>query len=315
MTRLQKAATIIVLALCFAGAIGMEVWQASNAVHVAVNQDAAKNKQHATDAESPKESAEEAIARYNRWLTIFTAILAVATVGLGFATVGLYRVSQRQLRHAEIESRRGRAWRLKDEGRIIEQFEIARKNSDAAKESADAAVQQAKIAETALTQLERPYIFIFDVKEFGFDPETSEYFVEYSVANYGKMPAIIEGAYIGFEFSDRADPPSPTLMDDSHTLMTAPILQAGEKREKIREYVPTGLTTGDIEIDVTCADGPFGIIPVFDVPKGNDVFFRAIIEYRGPFSRGHRTGALWLANYPAAGQLAQRGGDDYNYVK
>jgi hypothetical protein len=100
MTRLQKAAAIIALALCFAGAIGMEIWQASNSVHVAVNQDAAKKKESAAYVESPKESTEQVIARYNKWLTIFTAILAAATVGLGFATVGLYFVNHNQLRHA-----------------------------------------------------------------------------------------------------------------------------------------------------------------------------------------------------------------------
>ena len=60
----------------------------------------------------------------------------------------------------------------------------------AAQKSANAASPQAKIAEAAFIQLERPYIFIFDVKEFHLDGETSEFFVEYSVANYGKMPAI-----------------------------------------------------------------------------------------------------------------------------
>jgi hypothetical protein len=201
---------------------------------------------------------------------------------------------------------------------IRESLVDAKKAADAAEGAASAAGKQAKIAEATLTQLERPYIFIFDVREFGFDPETAEYFVEYSVANYGKMPAIIEGAYIGFVFSDRAAPPAPPLMEDSHTLMTAPILQAGERRDKIREYLPTGSTTGAVFVDVRFqrpSERTRAVGPVFDVPEGNDYFFRAIIEYRGPSSQGHSTGALWLTNYPASGQLAQRGGDEYNYVK
>jgi hypothetical protein len=206
-------------------------------------------------------------------------------------------------------------WQL---GLIRESLDDAKKAADAAEGAANAAGKQAKIAERALTELERPYVFIFDVKEFGFDRETSEYFVEYSVANYGKMPAIIEGAYIGFVFSDRAEPPAPPLMEDSHTLMTAPILQAGERREKIREYLPTGSTTGAIFVDVRFqrpSERTHAVGPVFDVPEGNDYFLRAIIDYRGPSSHGHSTGALWLANYPASGQLAQRGGDEYNYIK
>ena len=255
-----------------------------------------------SSATHPIEKTETSGTRYQeghweKWrepITVVTAFL----VAVGLAQLGLF-------------------WRQL--GFIRESLDDAKKAADAAEGAASAATKQAKIAEATLTQLERPYVFIFDVKEFGFDPETSEFFVEYSVANYGKMPAIIEGAYISFVFSDKGVPPLPTLMADSHVLLTAPILQVGEKREKIREYVPTGMTTGDIEIDVTDADDPFGktgaIGPVFDVPKGNDVFFRAIIEYRGPSSHGHSTGALWLANYPANGQFAQRGGDEYNYIK
>jgi hypothetical protein len=98
MTRSQKVMTIIALAFCFAGAVAGEIWQASNPPHVAVNQSATSQKENGTNPESPKESAEEAIARYNKWLTIFTAILAVATVGLGFATVGLYFTSAQQIK-------------------------------------------------------------------------------------------------------------------------------------------------------------------------------------------------------------------------
>lgn len=201
---------------------------------------------------------------------------------------------------------------------IRESLDDAKKAADAAEGAASAANKQAKVAEESFAKLERPYVFVFDVKEFDFDIDRARFFVEYSVANYGKMPAIIEGAYIGFAFSDKAEPPLPTLMGDDHSLMTAPILQVGEKREKIREYVPIGMTTGEFQIDVTMND-PFektgGEGPVFDVPAGSDVFFRAVVEYRGPSTAGHSTGALWLANYPGAGQLAQRGGEEYNYIK
>jgi hypothetical protein len=275
-------------------------------------------------------SADERVAEYTEGLAWATVLLAIVTLGVLIAT---WRASVRQskdmkaalgLAERQFEHLKGKELqafldRAEDLRRLGEQIKVGREGAEAAKKAAEASAAHAKVAEVALTQLERPYVFIFDVKEFGFDPETAEFFVEYSVANYGKMPAIIEGAYVGFEFSDRGAPPEPTLVEDSHTLMTAPILQAGERREKIREYLPNSMTTGDIEIDVTNAKDPFGITaktgPVFDVPKGDDVFLRAIIEYRGPFSRGHSTGALWLANYPAKGQLAQRGGDEYNYVK
>lgn len=253
------------------------------------------------------------IDRHNGFFAALAAfVIAGFTFTLWQSTEKLWRASEDQLEHAKSEAMSAALKHVREEARLNEQIEILR-------QSAEASAEHARIAGAALTQLERPYIFIFDVKEFEFDSECAEFFVEYSVANYGKMPAIIEGAYIGFEFSDRGAPPRPSLMEDSHALMTAPILQAGEKREKIREYVPSGMTNDIVETDVSPDDPsartPKFAPPGFNVPAGNDVFFRTIIEYRGPFSRNHSTGSLWLANYPAAGQLAQRGGDEYNYVK
>jgi hypothetical protein len=194
------------------------------------------------------------------------------------------------------------------------------RSTRAAQKFANAAAVQARVAEEALTQLERPYIFIFDVKNTIYDAASKEFYAEYSVANYGKMPAIIEGAWIGFEFSDRGEPPSPTLMEDSHTLLVSPIFQSGEKRANIKEYVPHGMAKSDITVHLPDQDFGFAaaatpITPVWNVPEGNQVFFRAIIKYRGPSSVGHETGSLWLADYPSPGQIAQRGGDQYNYIK
>jgi hypothetical protein len=100
MTRLQKAAAIIALALCFAGAIGMEIWQASNSARVTVNQKTTADEDKCTDHQSLQECTEEAIATYNKWIARFTAILAIATIGLGVATFGLYLVNHNQLKHA-----------------------------------------------------------------------------------------------------------------------------------------------------------------------------------------------------------------------
>jgi hypothetical protein len=60
-------------------------------------------KHYASNHQSQNESAEEAIARYNWWLTLFTAILAVATMGLGGATVGLFFAGRNQLHLARAE--------------------------------------------------------------------------------------------------------------------------------------------------------------------------------------------------------------------
>jgi hypothetical protein len=242
LKRLQNAAAIA-LTLCFAMGFGVEVWWASNTPHPPINQNTTAQKEHRADTKTEKESTEQAIARYNWWLTLFTAVLAVATLGLGVATVGLYYVSLRQLRHAETEAQRARVWRLRDDERLREQINIAR-------QSAEAGSQQARAAEAALTQLERPYVFIFGVRGIKQDPSAKEFYIEYTVANYGKMPAIIEAPHIGFDISDRGEPPMPPLLHDSHNLMASPILQAGEQREQIRAYFPTGMIGDDVIVEV-----------------------------------------------------------------
>lgn len=86
MTRLQKAATIIALALCLAGAIGMEVWKASYSPQSPNQSAAAAKNDHTANPQTIEErhqATEEAIARYTLGLTIFTGILAFATAGLG----------------------------------------------------------------------------------------------------------------------------------------------------------------------------------------------------------------------------------------
>jgi hypothetical protein len=202
----------------------------------------------------------------------------------------------------------------------------AQKAADASAEAAKAATKQAKIAEATLTQLERPYIFIFGVKGIKQDPESQEFFVEYTVANYGKMPAIIEAPYIGFVISEKGEPPLPPLMFDGHNLMASPIMRSGEERVEIREYFPQGMTGEDINVRIFRVGEPIlgstsgertettEVVPTFNIPEGFDIFFRAMIRYRGPFSGDHETGVLWLYN-PGSFEFAVRGGDEYNYVR
>jgi hypothetical protein len=71
--------------------------------NASIEDTAQPKKCYASDCQTQKESAEEAIARYNWWLTLFTAILAVATTGLGAATVGLFFAGRNQLHLARDE--------------------------------------------------------------------------------------------------------------------------------------------------------------------------------------------------------------------
>jgi len=44
-----------------------------------------------------KETTDDGLAEYTLWLMIFTGVLAIATVGLGAATVGLYMTGEKQV--------------------------------------------------------------------------------------------------------------------------------------------------------------------------------------------------------------------------
>jgi hypothetical protein len=220
-----------------------------------------------------------------------TVITAFATVAVAVFTWTLWQSSEKM-------------WR------------VTRISTLAARQSARAAIRQAKIAEDALIKLERPYVFIFGVKSILHNKDAGEFFVTYTVSNFGKLPAIISGAWIDWVISEKAEPPIPPLLHDGHNLLAAPILEAGEKRGPFRGYMPVGMSTGTIiaQIDDATEEKVKGFIPEFAIEDGFDVFFRAVIKYDGPFSNGHETGACWLY-MPGSSEFAVRGGDEYNYVR
>jgi hypothetical protein len=165
----------------------------------------------------------------------------------------------------------------------------------AASRSATATVAQAKVARNSAIKLQRPYIFVFGVQRLLRD--VPEFYAEFTIANFGAIPAIIEDVFVGFVFSDRGEPPMPLRMGDDHTLSTNPIFAAGERRDKIPEYIPDGMDSGSVVVNFSEGD-PLGedqtsrISPTWNVPPNSDVFFRVVVRYRGPFSAGHETAAM-----------------------
>ena len=80
--------------------------------------------------------------------------------------------------------------------------------------AADAALKSAKVSESALVELERPFIFWFGIKHdvdiylaprTGWDPETSGPHFNLVLVNHGRTPANIDSAMAVFEV--RADEP------------------------------------------------------------------------------------------------------------
>ncbi len=216
----------------------------------------------------------------------FTALATIAiawfTLTLKRSTDKLWEAGESQLRHAETEA-------VRDDVRLQEQMSIARQN-------ADAAIQQARTAEAALTQLERPYIFIFNISGLELNELTEEGIIltaTYSVANYGKTPAIIK--YAQAVLAIGVDPPFPDRLPANHTLVTSPILAAGELRPANEiGYV----WTGGSEFDEDGATIP-------SIPNGYTLYLWVIVTYRGPFTDQHELGLAGFTMKAPAGSLAR----------
>lgn len=225
------------------------------------------------------------------FVAVFTALLTFVTYRLVSSTNKLWEAGERQI-------------------------ELARKTATAQshdmQDSITAANRSAAAAERALTDLERPWLFAFGIKAVPIN-QLGEWTVEFTVANFGKMPAIIEHARIGFVISDRAEPPTPLFAEDDHDLVVSPILQAGERRI-IKEAFPN---VEDGSASFRVLQSPSGEIvsdpaPGYEAPPGFDAFFRVIINYRGPSTKGHESCVLWLYQPPI--DFLNRGGEEYNYT-
>jgi hypothetical protein len=184
--------------------------------------------------------------------------------------------------------------------------------ADAAAEAAKAATKQAKISEDTFVRTERPYIFIDGVRFITRD-EDGDWFVSYTVANFGKVPAIVDAVWLGFVSSDRGEPEIPPLMGDDHTLFTSRIFASNERRDNLREYIGWGIGTEPAGIILGADKEPMRDVPDILLSRQEQLFFRAVIKYHGPFTSDHETGALWL--HLAEGVMVGRGDEHYNHIR
>jgi hypothetical protein len=224
----------------------------------------------------------------------FTAILAVITGFLAYYTYGLYRTTVGLAQDAEKNS--------------AAQATHMQSFITAATATAQAATSQAKIAERTLTDLERPYVFIFSVGPME-QNEAGDWCVPYVIANYGRTPAIIESAVVGVVgTAESGIMLEPALLGDDSPISSAPFF-APHKELKVLEPIPGYLwvpgTTMDTVFDRP--DDPTCEAKLYPhLANGvRGVFFRAVISYRGVFTSGHETACLW--RYMGNGSFAARG--------
>jgi hypothetical protein len=163
------------------------------------------------------------------------------------------------------------------------QIAVARDSADAAKEAADAARDQT----LNFAKLERPYLYIFNARGLNIDDDREDpfHYLSYSVANYGKTPALVESASIGINVGPAPKQPDPIL--GWHDFLVSPLFVTGERRDNPTASVPNDIEIGDYADENT---GPFPVPSL----KGEDEFFFWIkIKYSGPFSKDHETSACW----------------------
>jgi len=78
---------------------GSYIWASLEPRHTPAHDQNASAKEHRPNEHAKGENTtDEVIAEYTFWLVLLTGILAVATVGLGVATYGLYVTGEKQIR-------------------------------------------------------------------------------------------------------------------------------------------------------------------------------------------------------------------------
>jgi hypothetical protein len=176
-----------------------------------------------------------------------------------------------------------------------------------AKRSIAAAEASARIAERALTELERPYLFILDYNWLLTEKAKADGlkcgFV-FSVANGGKLPAFIKVVKLGIRIGESI----PSIYDEPsiHDLLTAPLIAGGEQRRVIQGFTDEGDEPA-LECQIR---GGMALIPG-SVLKAGGVIAKISIEYDGPTTTGHATTACWEW-HPVKHAFTQYGGPGHN---
>jgi hypothetical protein len=137
------------------------------------------------------------------------------------------------------------------------------------------------------TKLERPYIYVFNPEGLGLESNREDpfYFVKYQVANYGKTPATIDGVFIGISVGSLPD--ESYQVGPWHELRVSPIMTPDQKSTGLTAAVPETVAIGEYAGENTPPT------PAPDLTDEEEFFFRVLIKYHGPFSRGHETSVCW----------------------
>jgi hypothetical protein len=157
---------------------------------------------------------------------------------------------------------------------------------------------------------DRPYLFIsglgrvFSV-ETGGDCSPA---LKYRVINHGKTPAIIK--IVRQVVSDDPFPPTARVVVPIHPLIVSSVVGPGERVEDMQLSL-FGLD--EYMVPMSDDQAPLGSTPDWFYLRGDHkpVHARLVIEYDGPFTKGHVTSAMWRYEDAALG-FVRFGGEAYN---
>ncbi len=167
-------------------------------------------------------------------------------------------------------------------------WQSSRKSGEASKDSkrsADAAHTSAKIAETSLVALERPYLYILDICEIRrcLSEKGKIDIVPFSLANYGKVPATITKLFFGIGTEQSASLTSSVNVNEMTQTIVNKVLAPSEKNEgyqaRLGEASPAFFSKDKIERGES--SGKYFWIEVF---------------YKGIFPTEYRSFACWEYN-------------------
>lgn len=182
---------------------------------------------------------------------------------------------------------------------FIWQLRLIRQSLSPAKDAAKAALEGLQQTRDAFEKLQRPYVYVFDVMlKPGIGHSEPILAVYYDAANFGTTPAVITSIWIACEVGPTGEPPTLERQYD-HTLLTSDSMRSGKQHDKLNFKLRTPITVRAWKLDI---------------PVGSDLNIHIEIEYRGPFSSGHKTSGWW--GYDATHRRFVRiGGERYNYER
>jgi hypothetical protein len=147
------------------------------------------------------------IDRHNGFFAAIAAfVIAAFTFTLWQSTEKLWRASEDQIEHAKNEAMSDAMRRLKEEARLQEQINIAGRSADAAKQAADAlpVVERAYIYPIIIAHgaiedcIKNALVFYLGDPTKDDVPATETAELTFKFKNFGKTPAILKSAFVGF---------------------------------------------------------------------------------------------------------------------